>query len=413
MKKPLLFLSILFCFFSCQPEEEVRTTPRIPGEFEPHEAIWLGYSTGESEGVREQITIDMIKAIHPHVHVNLIVEQDSLSPNLLDSLALEGIDTSQISIVFQTPTDIWYRDPGPIFAVSPENELVIIDFKYTNYANVLPDSIGERARGHEAIDRDIATRLDIDTVPSIIAIEGGAFETDGQGTLIQVEAITLGRNPHLTKAEIEADYQRCCGIEQVIWLPSGVADDPHNFSRISGNIFGFGTGGHTDEFVRFANDSTILLAWEEESEQNQHPIKQLNYEIFSKNYEILAAAKNVKGEPYRVIKVPHPDPQLDTMQMTEDWFSSPYWSEQLSRFQIEAGDTIYWASASSYLNYLITNEVVLIPAYGGDLAEKDQQVREIFTNLYPDRTIIGLDPIDLNYDGGGMHCRYQQQPKIQ
>ena len=199
----------------------------------------------------------------------------------------------------------------------------------------------------------------------------------------------------------------------MIWLPSGVADDPHNFSRISGDIFGYGTGGHTDEFVRFANDSTILLAWEEESERDQHPIKELNYEILSKNYEILAAATNVQGQPYRVIKVPHPDPQMDTMQVTEDWFSSPFWSEQLNRFQVEANDTIYWASASSYLNYLITNQVVLIPAYGGDLAEKDQQVREIFTNLYPDRTIIGLNPIDLNYDGGGMHCRYQQQPKIQ
>jgi len=234
--------------------------------------------------------------------------------------------------------------------------------------------------------------------------------------LIQVEDITLKRNPHLTKAQIEADFKKCCGIEKVIWLPSGVADDPHNFNRIHGNIFGYGTGGHTDEFVRFADESTILLSWVAEEEKSSHPIKRLNHERLSKNLEILSKATDINGNPFEIIKVPHPDETLDTLTVKQDWFESAKWNERFNKFGVQSGDTIYWAYAKSYMNYLITNQVAIIPQYGdenGPMNKKDLEVRELFERLYPDRKIIGLNPLFFNDGGGGMHCRFQTQPKIE
>ncbi|MEM6895182.1 MAG: agmatine deiminase family protein [Bacteroidota bacterium] len=410
----LFAFTLLFALiFSCQTKESSDPDAiRIPGEFEPHEAIWLGFRTLESYGsyAQDSVTLGIIRAIHPHVQLNLIVEQDSLAPNALDSLFAKGIDTTHITIVYQSPTDIWYRDPGPVFAVSGSNGLKVIDFKYTGYQNVPTDSIEDWAKEHEAIDREIAQRLEIDTVNSIVAIEGGAFETDGQGTLIQVENITLKRNPQLTKEEIESDFKKCCAIKNVIWLPSGVADDPHNFNRITGKYFGYGTGGHTDEFVRFANDSTILLAWVDEAEKDAHPINQLNYEILSKNFEILSAATNAKGEKYNIIKVPHTDPKTEPMVVGEKWSD-----EDMEYFKVAKGDTLQMAYASSYLNYLLTNKVIILPQYGdehGTISTKDEAVKSIFQQLYPNKEIVGINPISLNQYGGGMHCRYQTQPKI-
>lgn len=294
--KSLPFTFLFAFLLSCQIKEIASVnTIRIPGEFEPQEAIWLGFKTIENGGRGDSITTEIIRAIHPYVDVKLVIENDTLVGDVFAELHEEGIDTTNIELIFQAGTDIQYRDPGPVFALANESELKIIDFNYTNYSNVFPDSISERAKVYESLDRDIANRLGIDTINAIVALEGGAFESNGQGVLIQVEEVTLGRNPHLTQEEIEADFKRCCGIEKVIWLSTGIADDPLNLNRIHQHIYGVGTGGHTDEFVRFANDSTILLAWVTEEEKDEHPISQLNYKILRGHYEILSRATNLEG----------------------------------------------------------------------------------------------------------------------
>ncbi len=413
----IFYTLLLLSLFSCQSKDSQPIVKiRVPAEFEPQEAIWLGYKTFENyDDPGDTVTLEMIRAIHPYVDLKLIIENDTIVGDVLGDLFKEGIDTSNIELVFQEGTDVWYRDPGPIFAVESGKKLKVIDFKYTGYANVPPDSIEDWAKGHEALDRDIAQRLGIDTVNSIVALEGGAFETNGQGVLIQTETITLKRNPHLTREEIEADFKKCCGIAKVIWMPYGVIDDPDNFNRVYDNIYGIGTGGHTDEYVRFANDSTILLTWVSEEERAEHPIKQQNYERMNTNYDILSKATDVNGRPFTIIKVPHPDPRTDLNVIQESWFEYPKWKEKFERFNIKPGDSVYWSYAKSYMNYLLTNEVAIIPQYGdenGPMNEKDQQVRTIFQQLYPNRKIVGLNPLYFNDGGGGMHCRFQTQPKI-
>ncbi len=410
----LLLISLL----SCQaPKETQQKTIRIPAEFEPQEAIWLGFKTLDTYGDTEadSITLEMIRAIHPYVDLKLIIENDTLVGDVFSDLHAEGIDTSRIELVFQANTDVWYRDPGPVFCITPENELGIIDFEYTNYNNISHDSISERARLFEALDRDIAERMGIPTIKSKIAIEGGALETNGKGTLIQVEAVTLGRNPHLSKEEIEDEYARCCGISKVIWLPRGVADDPLNRSHIVDNIFGVGTGGHTDEFVRFANDSTILLSWIDEEERAKNPINEMNYEILTEHYRILSEAVDAKGKKFNIVKIPHPDPYHYSLVVEDDWYQDDWWREQSEQTGLQTGDFVFWSYSCSYLNHLTTNSILLIPEYRDGLKrknKKDSIAKSIFKSLYPDRKVVGINPLVFNGGGGGMHCRFQTQPKI-
>lgn len=421
MKYHYLIFFAFGLFLCCTdgPKQDLKKLPifRIPGEFEPHEAIWLGFSTAESNHETDTVTIDIIKALIPHVKLNLIIENDSLFSEGEEYFQRMGLDTSKINLVYQSPTDVWYRDPGPIFGITPDNELAIADFKYTNYQNVPPDSIGEWARAHEGIDRDIAERLNIATVVSNVAMEGGSFETNGKGVLIQVEDITLRRNPHMTKQEIESDFRKNFGIEKVIWLPSGVADDPHNFDRIIGDIFGYGTGGHSDEFVRFANDSTILMSWVEEGEKDRHPISRMNYEVLSRNYGILSKSTDQSGKKFKIIKVPHPNPRTYGMVVRPYWSESGYWKEIMGRFKLKENDTIQMAYATSYLNYIVTNNTVVIPEYSAteqdSVNPKDEKAKKILARIFPKRNIVGINPLSFNQGGGGMHCRYQTQPRIE
>lgn len=54
--------------------------------------------------------------------------------------------------------------------------------------------------------------------------EGGSFHVDGEGTVITTEQCLLseGRNPHMTKEEIEETVKEYLNCEKVIWLPEGL-----------------------------------------------------------------------------------------------------------------------------------------------------------------------------------------------
>ena len=79
----------------------------------------------------------------------------------------------------------------------------------------------------------------------------------------------------------------------------------------------------------------------------------------------------------------------------------------------EVGDSINLVAAASYLNFLVTNGVVVLPTYihEGSSLDKEEKIKAIFNQVFPNRQQIFLDVANLNYNGGGIHCITQQQPK--
>jgi len=313
-------------------------------------------------------------------------------------------------VFFQSPTDFWFRDPGPVFLRRRDGGLAIADFLYSNYSNVEPDSFSEKALAHEQIDEDVADRLNLPTVESGLVMEGGSIEVNGKGTLILSE-LTRRRNPHLSREEIEYDLKLTLGQTHVIWLGEGLAEDPQNLQRIVDGYYGFGTGGHTDEFVRFLDGRTVLLAWVNEEKRHDNLINEINYERMAHNFEILSRSTDQDGNAIEIIRVPLPEIDLEEVTITEDdvvWF-------QKSDSTLRVGDTIRMPAASSYLNYVVTNGVVLLPRYWREgktdsQREMDEEVLRLFVSMFDGREIVQIDPLELNRGGGGMHCITQQQP---
>jgi len=82
---------------------------------------------------------------------------------------------------------------------------------------------------------------------------------------------------------------------------------------------------------------------------------------------------------------------------------------------IPEGSRITVVSATSYLNFLITNGIVLTPVYWkqgrpASMAAKDNRMKQILQKAFPDREIVGINPEAINVGGGGIHCITQQQP---
>jgi agmatine deiminase len=436
MKSNLLLLTLLLVtFFSCKQEPKDPTAFFMPGEFEPHEAVWFGtWYMGEKSSEYKRVMTDVMKAIDGHVHIKMASPSDSImqiAKRQMDSL---GVDTSKIQFYVMPGEAHWIRDHGAAFVINRQGELGAVDFEWNAYGNmdwsVLRDSTlidslhiynekirnGKRAK----VDSLMAVATEANWIKSNLTIEGGAIEVNGKGVLIQCEAVTLQRNPGWTKEALEKEYKRTLGIKKVIWLPQGLAEDEHLTQLQLGKYITFGTGGHTDEFVRFADARTILLAWVDESEADEHPLDKLNYERMSKNYEILKNATDQDGKPFKIIKIPTPYLQewpvvVSDSIRDENHISSKtltYFTYE-DRKQVKVGDTLVSVAASSYMNFLVTNGVVVTASFAKDEAsiKREKEVDQLFQQAFPGRKIVFIDAMILNWDGGGIHCSTQQEPK--
>ena len=432
-KSILVLLTLAIVLFSCKPEP--KTDPAafyMPGEFEPHEAVWFGtWYMSEWASDYKRVRTDVMKAIHGHVAIKMAAPSDSIlaiAKIQLDSL---GVDTSKFEFHVMPGEAHWIRDHGAAFVINRQGELGAVDFEWNGYGSldwkVLRDSTlidsldvqkekvraGKRAK----VDSLMAVATGAEWIKGNLTIEGGSIEVNGKGVLIQCEAVTLQRNPDWTKDALEAEYKRTLGIQKVIWLPEGLAEDGHIGHFNLGKYIGMGTGGHTDEFVRFADARTVLLAWVDESEINGHPYNKLNYERMMKNYEILKKATDQDGKPFRIIKVPLPYYQERPVVVSDSLYDDNHIRVKdfsyADRHLVKVGDTLTHVAASSYMNFLVTNGVVVTASYAKDEAsvKREKQVEKIFKQAFPGRKIVFIDAMNLNWGGGGIHCSTQQEPK--
>ncbi|MDR4483223.1 MAG: agmatine deiminase family protein [Nitrospirales bacterium] len=62
---------------------------------------------------------------------------------------------------------------------------------------------------------------------------------------------------------------------------------------------------------------------------------------------------------------------------------------------------------ASYANFYIGNTVVLVPTFNDP---QDRVAVGIMSDLFPDRTVVGIHAVDLVWGFGTIHCLTQQQP---
>ena len=160
--------------------------------------------------------------------------------------------------------EIWARDMGPIFVETDQNTLAIADFNFNSWG--YSDTLNIDTKTEELYDERVAKHFQLPVISSTMISEGGNREVNGRGTLITTEAVEMDRNPDMTKAEMEMEYKRLLGVKKIIWLKQGLVEDDHTFLGPITTLDGHKaytvvtTNGHVDEFARFVNDSTILLA---------------------------------------------------------------------------------------------------------------------------------------------------------
>jgi len=394
---------------------------RQPAEFEPQAAVWLiwpqvdhliGYSN-------ELVALRIIEAIGPHTPIKVAAANAKLASRARKLLPAAELASGHVEILEIPAVQFWVRDMGPAFVETSDGRLAVADFAFDSWG--YGDPTDADVRVEEQFDRRVAAALDMPTVSSTMTSEGGDREVNGRGTLLAVEAVELGRNPGMNKSAIEAEFRRLLGVKSIIWLKQGLREDDHTYlgpiATQSGDraYTAVTTNGHVDEFARFVGPNKILLA-EVSPEDRDEPLGRENHARLEVNYAILQQAVDQDGRPFEIVRVPLPRPMFATMRPGDsvyDFISTLVYRDGST---FPAGQPIKVVAAASYLNFLVTNRVVVAPKYGGSgdgaASARDAAVERILAETFPDRTIVMIDALAVNFGGGGIHCITMHQPLL-
>ncbi len=411
----LVGLIIMTTFLSFKHES--KTSFYLPAEWEKQSGVIVG-------GLDDDAAFEMITQLSKETKVYSIVV-DSMKATFTKKLSEAGANVDNIIFMTSSRDFSYAQRDGLIFMKNENGNLQLINFAWNSYGWYFEKEFKDYIEGDKK-KREAYTDLHLKEFPyevisSSMVNEGGAIETNGKGTIFQVESVNMQRNPNMNKEQQETELKSILNAKKIIWLKEGAAEDPFGWGTlITENYFGIGVKGHLDEFCRFVNDSTILISFPDSAEAALDPVKKINLERMKVNYEILKNASDQDGKPFTIVKMPVPDINymtfaLDTVNINEEikFLSFRILSEQ-KNFSI--GDTVHFVPSSSYLNFLITNKTVFESKYWSEgmsetSKEKDKKAKQILHQFFPDRKIYQINTTETNHNGGGLHCWSMQIPK--
>lgn len=368
----------------------------MPGEFEPHAGcmmIWPerpGSWRNEAKEARRAFR-EVIRAIAESEPVYLAAGTAGIS-SAKEMLAELQEDKSLCPVtLFSAETDdAWARDVAPTFVVGEEKaghgeirrKVRAVNWEFNAWGGEVDGLYAswekDNAFGKKATEYYGCKCYDA----SPFVLEGGSVHSDGEGTLMVTEACLLsrGRNPKLTKEEIEDRLKEYLGAEKVLWLPRGIYQDE--------------TNEHVDNICAFLRPGEVVLAWTDNENDPQ-------YALSAAALTYLEGERDAKGRKITVHKLPIPDSPVCVT------------AEELEGYVFEEGEDTREEGerlAASYVNFYFSNGAVVLPAFGGENEASDRRAAEIMEKLCPDRKVIPVYARDILTGGGNIHCITQQIP---
>ena len=244
--------------------------------------------------------------------------------------------------------DIWLRDTGPLTVLGANGQRRAQGFGFNGWGGKY------LLEGDQETGPSLAEAGGLPYARADWILEGGAVESDGTGLVVTTEQCLLNpnRNPSLSREEIWANLRRDLGFERILWLGNGLAGDH--------------TDGHVDNLARLVGENTIAIPRASTPDDPNAAV-----------YDDARARAREAG--------------LDVREVP-----SPGWMGE--------GDEV---EPASYMNFVIANDVVVVPTYG---SAHDEEAVAAIGDLFPGRAGVGLRADAVLTGGGSFHCASQHVP---
>lgn len=190
----------------------------------------------------------------------------------------------------------------------------------------------------------ILDAIEIERIRSSLILEGGSIESNGQSICLTTRLCQTVRNPSLAIEQIKQELSAQLGLKHVLFLDSEI-------------INGDDTDGHIDQVARFVSANQVVVS----ARQWEH------------------VKPGLVDCELELIRLPDPGP-------------------------VKVFDDVL---PTSYTNFYIANEIVVVPEFGDPT---DEPVQRQLKELFPGHQVIGLPSRNLSVGLGSFHCLSQQQP---
>jgi len=324
----------------------------------------------------EPVFLEITEAIARREKVLISVDSAAKKEEILTYFAERDL-AHQLAIYILPTNDTWARDHGPITVLkssleTPTNvgtaeaetnfsgKAHLLNFTFNGWGNKFDAALDTRINDNLAQQNAFAAGIEtIDLV-----LEGGSIEADGFGTLLTTSECLLAptRNPDLSKDQIEALLTEKFGLKRILWLDHGY-------------LAGDDTDSHVDTLARLCDAHTIAYVQSDDPEDE-------HYQALQAMEAQLKTFVDYQGKPYKLVPLP----------MAQACYS-------------EEGDRL----PSTYANFLIINNAVLLPTYGDQ--EKDTQAINQIKIAFPNHEVIAINCRPIVEQYGSLHCLTMQLPE--
>lgn len=333
--------------------EDAKEPVRLPAEWEPQDAVWTAWPQLSEEwphafeaARREVEALCRLLSEAATTHLLIPASTDSAQRALLGETGAQLESTAY--------GDIWLRDSGPIF-VEQTGGLLAQCAEFNGWGGrYLFD-------GDEDLSLRVATLAKVPGQRLPFVLEGGAIESDGEGTLLTTRQCVLNpnRGDGLSETVFEARMRAHYGIKKVLWLGDGMLNDH--------------TDGHVDTVARYVAPGHVVCM---RASGPEDP----NKVIFDTIERELREMTDAMGRSLKVTTVPSP-----------------------GAVHNDDGDLL----AVSYVNFVICNGTLIVPTYG---LPQDSEVLSTLAGALPQYRVVGSPCSAIATGGGGLHCITKQQP---
>jgi len=335
---------------------------RFPAEWEPQSAILIAWPHAATDWAARLAAVEhtytaLVAAITRFQPVLIAVPDKQVQAQATACLAQALVNPQQVRFVTAAYNDTWLRDSGPVSLIDSNGYFELLDFRFTGWGGKFTADADDQlisALNKASVFSDKARVQHLD-----FALEGGAIETDGQGSLLTTWQCLHRRHPRLSRAQIEVQLGAYLRQRRVLWLQHGALE-------------GDDTDAHIDTLARFASPRCIVYQGCDVPQDSHY----LELQAMAKE---LKALRTLDNQPYDLLALPWPQAMIDHGRRL----------------------------AASYANFLIINHAVLMPAYDDPA---DQAAVAVLARAFPDREIIPVPCRSLIWQNGSLHCLTMQLP---
>lgn len=315
----------------------------LRAEWDAHGAVMLAWPHSQTDWA---YMLDEVQQCYRRI-IDALVGVGEHVVLLAPTAEVPTFDSDKITVVNVDTNDTWIRDYGPLTLTSER----LLDFRFNAWGQKFASNFDNQTTAKLArmnlLDTSVECHKDF-------VLEGGAIESDGQGTIMTTACCLLApnRNEPMSKAEIESQLLKRLHARKILWLDV----EP---------LAGDDTDGHVDTICRLAPNNTIIYS----------PVDGLEKQ--------LRELTNAAGEKFKLVELPLPDAICDP----DDGSLLP----------------------ATYANYLVTDNAVLLPTYRQP--DNDARAVDALKSVFRTRKIVTVDCCALIRQHGSLHCATMQIPR--